>query len=289
MTIKEKYNEMDRNPPPVGASPERRFFEFMKKPGELERIVNVSFVVVAMTRKEAQQLKEEAEIFQQENSPKQAKRFQALKEEFGKGFPDTDAWLEHYGEKPEDWIPHICSAQPENRIAALLEHVVITHYENIPVTFWPDVEDSDKGFFAEESQKQTAAWKKLPRGYVLVIDGVSLFHPNIRRTLQQVSHREKRVALLLFSPLKAGQHPVEKLIEEELESELQWAFGSFAYSFDRLCEVGVNHERGFQRWLLASVPDLVKHIQAQERHHENAFGGRNRGTYDVFSFGGGEQ
>ncbi len=296
MKLEEKFSKMKLNPPDPGDSAERRFFEkFSQNPAARRAIVNIAFVVVAMTKKEAQQLQQETAIFQQENSPKQTARFQAFKGEFDNMFPDPAAYLAHYGNTAEDWIPHLYSATPENKIAALVERAVILRHTKVPLTFWPDVVTTTQGVFAENNDAQNHAWEQLQKGYVLLIDSLSLFHPVIRQTLQQHAlQRKKQIAVLILSPLKAEVHTLDQLIEAELDIEVQSGFAQFAQFFNPLYEFGVNHDRAVWRWLFAGVPELVARIKASEvralpPYPGNRMGGYGFGVEEAFNGRGGWQ
>ena len=293
MTIETKINELQRKSPLPDGSLEKQFLEqFTGKPPKLkpEQIINVPVVVVAMTRAEAEQLMQaDVDVFRNKNLTEQTTRLQALRHELTKLFPsqvEVDAWLKHYGAKSEDWIPHCCSVGEKNRIAALLEHAVIMHHTSLPVTFWPDVMASEIGYFADDRSTRSHAWNQIKRGYVLVIDGISLFHPRIRNPLNQTAQQGRHSAILIISPLQAAPHPVDRLIEQEIECEVQWVFARFADFFDRLCEIGVNHDRGVQRWLFAIVPELALRINTEVRDPGNTFGPEYRDTYRAISTGG---
>jgi hypothetical protein len=243
-TLEAKLNELRRKKP--AADPEKSFLALFPK-GEAEplRIKNTWFFVIAMTRAQAGELDQETGVFTTKNSPNQTARLHQFKETLDRIFPHK-AWLEHYGETPEDWVPFLRGTH--GTISELLEREVMEYHvrsaaeaEMFPLSFWPDVKPKVKS-----------------SPYVLIIDGISLFHPMIRNTLQQEVSKEKdRAAVLVLSPVIHEQHPLEGAVETELDNTVKWAFTRFTTYCDALCEVNVSEHRRFQRWLFANIPELI--------------------------------
>lgn len=226
---------------------------FPKKSREelTQRISDVAVLILAMTRAQAEELDQETGAVKDDNSPKHRKRLQQFKQALDTAFPEK-IWMNCYGEKPLDWTPCCCSEQQPDKILAFLERTVMEYlprsvnqpHDIVPLTFWPDVIESSDSLPSSPC--------------VVIVDGISLFHPDIRRILMQVAAREnKDVAVLVFSPVLLAQHPLDGNIEQELKEISDMAFPRFSDFFDTLCEVGMNEQRRFQRWLFTSIPELL--------------------------------
>ena len=230
---------------------------------------DVQFVVAVMTRDEAIHLLDgTTDIFQDENTPKDYQRFQALKQQLDAllvGDAERDAWLRHYKTTREAWTPHIYADASDTTLVGFIEEIAISHH---PHQFWPNFVDGDSGLFAENDATRIAAWNRLDRHYILLIDGLSLFYPHIRKTLQDFAFQGAQDgAALIFSQQKATIHPLDAEIETEIAAQMPWLFGKFETFANPLYEIGANHARRVRRWLCASVPQLMGPPSANPANH----------------------
>lgn len=250
------------------------------------KTVNIPFVVVAMTRTEAEELlTEKADVFDNTKNNNitgsQVTRFQNFKKAFDHEFDTTakrNDWLTHYGKTREEWKPHIYRGTSKKAIVELIEDIAITHHERFTEKFWPDFVNTPENLFAKNDSDRRDAWNTLKRGYVLAIDSLSLFHPHIRATVKNFAIKGKQAALLIFSQCHAFIPAIDELIEEELDEEIPWAFDKFNKSFDGLYEIGVNQPRKVHRWLAASMPILVKRQKEPLPEPENRWPGPIHGA-----------
>lgn len=248
--------------------------------------VDIPFIVIAMNKDEAQEfIENKAEVFDynlnSDLSPKQTQEFQKFKKIFDEEFASQDAidaWLKHYKENREEWVPHLYQVSPEsgNEIKTLIERATVQHYERIqkvsskpgsPYTvnarrfFWPDFVEIEDGFFSKSPDERIDAWQQLYGCSVIVIDSFSLLHPFIRKVLKAspLYANMKYVAAMIVSPksIEAQPHSLEKLLETEICEEMRTAFTRFDQYFDRLYEFDINTKRRLHRWLFTCISELV--------------------------------
>jgi hypothetical protein len=242
----------------------RQILEAIKEAVPKTERPEIPFVVAAMTRAEAEQLAQGCPpgIFQDQNSPLEYDRFREFKKLLDPAIATEAvraAWLSHYGKHREAWKPHIYRGEPEQpAIVEVIEEIVLQSHAMFERKFWPDFVGSGSGLFAAESACQSAAWDALQDGYILVVDGISLFYPHIRDTLAKFAFKQKRGGLLIFFQQKAALHEIDRCIEAEIRKGVPAAFGRFARNLDLLYEIGVNHPGRVPRWLAASVPELLR-------------------------------
>jgi len=95
---------------------------------------------------------------------------------------------------------------------------------------------------------------------VLLVDAVSLFHPEImQRLLETGLAANRNVALFVHSPLGAGTLPANQLIETEIIRRTLWiAFTRFTDEMDRYCEFRWLDSAAMQRWLFAILPEIAR-------------------------------
>ena len=241
----------------------RQILKAIKEAIPKTRSPEIPFVVAAMTREEAEELaRGSLNIFQERNSPPEYARFQAFKMLLDPEIAadaDRDSWLSHYGAMREDWKPHIYQDEPQQMtVVQAIEEMVLGHHKIFERKFWPDFVSSASDLFAVDSDRQSAAWDALQDGYVLLVDGVSLFYPHIRDTLTKFAFKERRGGLLIFFQQRVKIPEIDRRIEEEIRAGMPSAFGKFARNLDPLFEIGVNHPGRVSRWLAASVPELFR-------------------------------
>lgn len=223
---------------------------------------DVQFAIVAMTKDEAEHLLEgKTEIFQHENTPKEYQRFQALKQQLDALVVTDDerrSWLEHYKAAREEWTPHIYPNTSGTTLVDVIEEIAISQHTHLTHKFWPNFTNGAPDLFATADAPCTAAWNSLKSNYILLIDGLSLFYPHIRKTLQNFAFKgTPDSAALIFSHCQAAIHPIDAGIEGEIAEQMPWLFGRFEASANPLYEIGVNHARRVKRWLCASVPQVL--------------------------------
>ena len=243
---------------------------------------SVPFVIAAMTKKEAKALKKGADF-----SPQELERFR----EFERELADIGItnWVEQYGKRRDDWRPlgqESSIWQEVLNVAAAVEPAVI------PISY------SDK-VFAEDEEVRRATWNELAdSGGIVVIDAISMFHPNIRERLRDSGLTyEKKIPVFTLSPSDAldQDHPINGPIKNYIK---QWFSRMFGYLFDHTlpeegdpeCEIGISGLRSLRRWLHRTIPHVIPVVRADEDSLRMMQGkyGEGRGVVNLVSGGGGE-
>ncbi len=242
---------------------------------------SVLFVIAAMTKEEAKALKKGAGF-----SPQELELFR----EFERELADIGItnWVEQYGKRRDDWRPlgqESSIWQEVLNVAAAVKPTVI------PISY------SDR-VFAEDGEVRRATWNELAdSGGIVVIDAISMFHPNIRERLRDsgLTH-EKKIPVFTLSPSDAldQDHPINGPIKNYIE---QWFSRMFGYLFDHTlpeegdpeCEIGISGLRSLRRWLHRTIPHVIPVVKADEdslRAIQDKYG--KRGYVSVVSGGGGK-
>lgn len=274
----------------------------MKKAGA----VDIPFAVLAMTSPEAGELFDGKEdVFghgeQGQNNAEQARRFQVFKQVFEQIFPTEtrDEWCGQYSDDPcarGKWMPH----SDHGSIMKMIEQSAIDFYhdknplenrqyeEDMPRFFWPDFQDAVPNLFEKtDLNARLKAWGKLHSNYksVLVIDGVSLFHPFIRELLKAspLGWRNTHIGVLILFP-KATDDRLEELLEQEIQAEMCVAFArSRRPYFHDLYKFGIHRMRDVTEWLYRHIADLLPPPNISM--NTNVYG-EVHGIHDILSRGG---
>jgi hypothetical protein len=99
-------------------------------------------------------------------------------------------------------------------------------------------------------------------GCIMLVDELSLFHPDVRRAVTgspMVSARN--TAILTVSPFDNEVQPPQQILRDELKAELAGIFDRFATDFDPQCELGVSDECRLRRWLHQSLPETLQTLR----------------------------
>lgn len=133
-------------------------------------------------------------------------------------------------------------------------------------------------------------------GCVLVVDVLSLFHPDLRQAfLNSALFNNDQVAIVSVSPFDPGRAPLSQAIETETRTQLTGLFARYANDFDPQCELAVGDERRLKRWLHLSLPETINRLRepppdqgAMQDFFAQTLGSdaRRRGGGD-YSWGGG--
>lgn len=100
------------------------------------------------------------------------------------------------------------------------------------------------------------------QGCIMLVDELSLFHPDVRRAVKNspmVSARN--TAILTVSPFDNEVQPPQQILRDELKAELAGIFDRFATDFDPQCELGVSDECRLRRWLHQSLPETLQALR----------------------------
>lgn len=249
--------------------------ELKKRCSEVEQeldkveVIDIPFVVVAMTNDEAVHLISEAVFDNPTVAPVERARFQQFREALQEhGITDL---LPHYGEFREDWKPHVCQQSTIHEIVLGIAGLINQQRSETPGLSLIYPRPFSAGFFAEDEDTRLETWDQLGQlGCVIIVDSISAFHPMLRRILlSSEMGSNERAAMLVLSPVNSSAIPVNQLIEQEISLQMQRAFARFSKNLDRLCEIGIGDLRAFQRWLFAILPEAATIVQNQRPNPSN--------------------
>lgn len=240
---------------------------------ELKKIetIGIPFVIVAMTRDEANDLITEAVFDEPTVASVERTRFRQFRESLQEHGINIADLLPHYEEHRQNWRPHTCQRSTIYEIVSDIADLINQQWSETPSLSLIHPQFFSSDFFAKDEDTRIETWDRLGQlGCVIVVDAVSMFHPRLRHNL---SHSEmgsnERVAMLVLSPINSCAIPVNQLIEREIGSQMQRAFARFSKYLDRLCEFGVGDLRALQRWLFTVLPETATIVQNQRPSPSN--------------------
>jgi len=255
-TLRDRYDSLD--------SQHRKLADLHTTLNSL-RFVDISFVVMAMTHGEATAL-DEGNVFngsQVAVTSDEYTQFQQFRDVLREhGILDL---LSHYGEFRDSYKPYPCPQTAiRDIIVNMVEHINRYRHETAGLPLIrPQFLSED--FFGEARSKRLRMWEQLRlSGFVLVVDSVSLFHPMLRQMLvKSETSSSERVAMLVLSPVSSRNLPVNQLIEQMVDSQMELVYSRFDERLDKRCEIGCGDLRAIQRWLCATLPEVVTIVQDQ--------------------------
>lgn len=252
-------------------------------------VITIPFVVLAMNNRQITEFWDES-IFN--TSPvtvaTDLDKFRNLKKSLNQY--DIKDLSPYYGDFTEDWKPiaannvsirdiikesiNLYNEQESERSGNLLLH--------------PQFFSSD--FFNDDVKWRNNTWRELNRiGSVIIIDSISLFHPDIREHfIQSGLGTSRSSSILVVSPYSHSSHPVNYFLEQEIRLRIQATFNRYD-ELDLRCECGAAETRTLKRWLMnilpkASIivqsgspnPDILKQVRKSV--------GKNKGGIDNVIF-----
>jgi hypothetical protein len=232
------------------------------KKNEEDASILVPIVLLVMTKAEAEGLLnlQAFEGFTEQIYTEQFNRYQRALEE--KSFIN---WIQHYGEKPEEWQPFI------NDPATISEVVTqalgsIEGYEHPLIPNFIDVRTLN------EDTLRRSLWNLRQNGCVVIIDSISIRHPVIqrayRRTLLDAFPNTLLVKLNPFSDPSELEEQMIKFSERYLDLEF---FKRFRVDLDGKCDE-VEDNFHFKRWLKDQAPKLLpENEKAKKGWRKHAF------------------
>lgn len=235
-------------------------------------VIEIPIISLAMTRDEAEMLINGAIFFNTDVPPVAGNKFKILCDLL-KEHGVTDL-LTLYGEKREDWKVEYQS--PNGSVFATVEKVVtdamnyINEKCHAPKRLAPLRPRFESAAFFDPSTR-TETWHQLQEcGCVVVADAVSLFHPKLSRAfLQSALASNDRVAIFIHSPINFRSMRINSFLEEQVNSEIEYAFQRFDKRFDKLCELGIGGVLALRRWLNAIVPDIEEVVRRERPRESN--------------------
>ena len=224
-------------------------------------------VIVAMTRDQANALDAGAALDHPTVAQAERARCEAFRKALREHGINIADLLDNYGEAREDWRPHTCR---ESTIGDIVLELVDRINDQRSGTDEPviELEFSSSSFFAED---KVETWDRLGRkGCVIIVDAVSMFHPDLcHDLLHSELGSNEQVAMLVLSPVNPCTIPVNQHIEQGISSQMQRAFARFNTKLDELCEFNVGDLLTLRRWLLRVLPDVANAIEGQKMRPAN--------------------
>jgi hypothetical protein len=235
-------------------------------PAAGEPTIGLPFVVFSMIDREVEELLSGAIFAHNDVAPVDREAFDELRAELTR--QDLNDASEFYGEVREDWRPPIAGGLTIR--AAVDEVVEMLNQQRREVPDTPVIRPQffSEDFLSDDRDWRDKTWTQLENlGCVLVVDAVSMFHPYLRRKLEQSELTSKpRTSAIFVLPMSPTGLPIARFVERHVEQHMPRAFSRFATQFDMFCEVGSSDIRSVKRWLFSALPEVA--LKAQGRRAE---------------------
>ncbi len=211
-------------------------------------VAEIPFVIVAMNQTEAEELWQGIQL-----SPTFGQLQQTLQAD---GYADL---VNRYGRDREAWQPF---GSPHGSIQDVIESIIeFLNQDKFSSRRLPLLKAvfHSSSFFATPMVTRMNTWRELHRtGCVIVVDPISLFHPEMARALLQSQLGAKsEVAMLVISPIDPDSSPANALIEAQLNQQFAIPYVRFDQELDHLCEFGIGNLRALRRRLVATLPETA--------------------------------
>jgi len=211
--------------------------------------ITIPVAVVAMQQQEAAKLDVVGEF----------KELAKLKEALA-AFQIKDI-ISCYGDSRNDWIP-LFAEQPLPIKTILNELVDRLNRTNAGLPGRPIIDVrylSDELLSPIASERKHALDTLESEGGVLIIDAVSMYHPQICDHLlkSQLIGPNNSIAMIVLSPLRLGAVTVNELLRAQIYvGPLERAFNYFGEHLNPFYEFGVADVCNLQRWLFTTLPKI---------------------------------
>lgn len=223
----------------------------------LRNFVDISFVILAMTTAEANQLATGSVPGDSESLG----RFSHFQEELKKQMEISD-WLQQYGgNEREDWKP----AFPYNQASVrdIVSNELRRINQQLPSRLFHDKrllqvnpQFKSTNFCSKSTRVQT--WSQLNKsGYIVIADAVSLFHPELSRVLVQSGIQAcSLAALFVLLPVSSAALCINEIMEDELRASQETIHNMLCEQTNQLFETSVGGINLLQRWLYDIIPEM---------------------------------
>lgn len=236
--------------------------------------LDMPFVVLAMTKQEADELVEET--LSEQN-------FKDLLEHLTKN-SSLDQLLSRYGDTRDEWRSPLCRSENGEAITiretiedvvkrlneAVLEETEGQHEKAIGRILRPQYFSAD--FTSEDFNTRNRTYRELGRrGCVLVVDFLSLFHPRMRECYDRsgLAQPESKIVPIIVPLPERKNDELDTLLEKAMRDVMFRPFYRYETELDILCEFGISHPRALKRWLFCVLPLAASAIQRQRASPEN--------------------
>lgn len=225
----------------------------------------VQLVVVAMNREQADQLNTELVFEDSDRERKQFRRLKEALEQYGVG-----NWLSSYEEKRDDWRP-VVTDQELSIMRILLDvrdRLNSDARRNVSQAAI-ELESLSEEFLSSDIEQRRLAWSKLKyNGGILVIDAVSLYHPDLRTHLinSQVMEPKDSLAMIVISPLKSRAISINDILTTQIYgTHLQRAYYECVEEYSPFYEFGTSDISNLRRWLFHTIPSIKSRGLGEEK------------------------
>jgi len=224
------------------------------------RLVGLPVSVVAMTAAEIQALDANPGMIGDRLGIAARDRFLEIRRELALAKLD---WTRRYAATREAWQPFGPGGVPA---AAIVADIVASlnrralpklRHRGIRAQWYPFEAVLD--YESRKDVRLRNVYRDVARaGAVLLIDELSLFHPDLMQALTNSPFcNNEQVAIVTISPFNPASSPVNQVLESEARRRLSGALERYATDFDPQCELAVGEERRLRRWLHSSLPETV--------------------------------
>jgi hypothetical protein len=221
---------------------------------------SIPIVIAAMNRTELQPL--ECPDATTVDSMEDVRDFLALLDA-----SDIGSIRECYGDKRREWRPF---GKDDDTIERLIEKIMDLHQK---YSLKPDFSLSED-FFSLNQATRRLAWQKAgENGWCfLIIDGVSIHHPDIRGNVVHslgAMKRNERVALAVLSPFDATKHEINEKLIELLEKDLQAVDSRYRFDLDPKVDILTGDTTCFHRWFRLNLEQVRLEIEEEDKRMNN--------------------
>lgn len=181
----------------------------------------------------------------------------------------VDDLLSCYHESDRDkWSPLMGEGQSISEIVTetverwkdSLEHT----YSSPPIT----THFHSNNFLSTNSGERNAVWNLFENeGGILIIDALSLCHPDVRQTFLncQLISSNNPISLIVISPTSPTDKDINQLFERHLyASHLEKAFGYYADQLLPAYQFGAGNIYSLRRWLSNILSNIDRHVPSSE-------------------------
>jgi hypothetical protein len=219
-------------------------------------VVGLQYLVVAMTRPEAQALRDDPAKVAALLSAQNLKRFDELRAALDAG---PEPWPLRYGEKRSDWRPFKTTMSIRSVLDGVVDRLNDARtgggaQRKIKLQYYP----IDPVVTRDAVLRQV--YLSMARaGCVAIVDELSLLNPVVRPQIQSLLN-QPQVSVITLSPVSAA-NAFDELLESEARRQLGDPFNRWEMDFDPQCEFGVEEEHHLRRWLHRSLPETMRQTE----------------------------
>ena len=228
---------------------------------DIEDVMEVRFVVAAMTREQAQQLHDDPQTYA--HNPEALELMLAMRNKTSLPFA-----IGRYGASPDDWKPFPHFTDDPSIVDIIDAYDFHKRGESIEKTNraqWLLVSYSDAIVAQDPATRQEAREAIYSGPSLVIVDPVSLMHRDIfNRIIVNASlHTRQESFVVGVAPFLAQMHGDfydATQIDEKLQDFLEDAYTRFGAPFspgEGACVMNVGHEYQFVRWLQVAGDSIV--------------------------------